>query len=157
MPQAEVRSGRDAGTPAPSGPRTVNVPVEPAGAMKGVAAPEPVGTENVAPPATAKPAPDAKPEPKPAAKPKSTVAKARPAAEKGWVVQVGVFSQLENARRLQERFREKGYRVKLDPPKPSAGKPVHVEVGPYPKADEAKTAAARIQKEFGIKGLIRSE
>jgi len=145
----------------PAGPRTVTVPVEPAGAMKGVAKPEPakveavriepVKTEIPVPPVTAEPVKETKAEPQP------KVAAAKPAAaEKGWVVQVGVFSQLDNAKRLQERLRQKGYNVRLDPSAPAAGRPVRVEVGPYRQSAEAKAAATRIQAEFGIKGLVRS-
>jgi dihydrofolate synthase/folylpolyglutamate synthase len=157
--------GPTAATPADdrlSGPRTVTVPVEPGGAMRGVAAPEPVTGETAkSVPAKTAAAPSTATAPAKekgaGTKAPTAVAAARPAtAEKGWVVQVGVFSQPENARRLQERIRQKGYHVRLDPPVPAAGKPVRVEVGPYKQSADAKAAAARIQDEFGIKGLVRS-
>ena len=87
------------------------------------------------------------------------VVPAKPAAstEKGWLVQVGAFSQPDNARRLHEKLRQKGYNAILDPPNPEKGKTVRVEVGPYKDAAAAKTAQARIQSEFGIKGVVRKQ
>jgi DedD protein len=82
----------------------------------------------------------------------------RPAmpAEKGWMVQVGAFSHLENAKHLQEKLKQKGFQASLDPPAPAKGKTVRVEVGPYKDAASAKAAQARIHSELGIKGIIRS-
>ncbi len=118
--------------------RTVAVPVESPSPQPDTAAPtapkEPAST--LAPAATAA---------KPAAK------------EKGWVVQVGVFSQIDNAKRLQDKLRKKGYSVALDPPVPETGKNVRVEVGPYKDTTTAKAAITRIQSEFGIKGVLRAE
>jgi len=154
--------GKSAATPPTT--RTVTVPVESAGTAKGVAKPEPVRTEAEksataqtdipAPVAEVTPAKEKK-EPIKPSKPASVAAK--PAAlEKGWFVQVGVFSHHENAKRLQERIQQKGYRVRLDPPTSAAGKTVRVEVGPYKESTEAKAAAARLQEQFEIKGLVRS-
>jgi dihydrofolate synthase/folylpolyglutamate synthase len=76
---------------------------------------------------------------------------------KGWLVQVGAFSQLENAKRLHDKLSQKGYTAKLDPPNPVKGKTVRVEVGPYKDAAAAKAAQARILSEFGIKGVVRKQ
>jgi cell division septation protein DedD len=90
--------------------------------------------------------------------PKTASVATRPAtpAEKGWVVQVGAFSHLENARHLQEKLKQKGFPASLDPPAPAKGKTVRVEVGPYKDAASANAAQARIHSEFGIKGIVRS-
>lgn len=105
--------------------------------------------------------PEAKPAPetKPISESKKSIAAAKPATsiEKGWLVQVGAFSQLENARRLHEKLSQKGYAAILDPPNPQKGKTVRVEVGPYKDATAAKAAQARIQSEFGIKGVVRKQ
>ena len=134
--------------------KTVVVPVEPATPLP------PSVTASSLPdsPATeAKPAP----QPKAAAETKTAkaVALAKPVApvEKGWLVQGGAFSQLDNARRLHEKLRQKGYSVLLDPPNPVKGKTVRVEVGPYKDAAAAKAAQARIQSELGIKGVVRKQ
>jgi DedD protein len=98
------------------------------------------------------------PEPRPAAEPKAAKAPPKAAAgAKGWVVQVGVFSHPENARRLQDKLRQKGYAVQLDPPHPTPGKTVRVEVGPYKDAAAARAAQARIQGDVGIKGVVRTQ
>ena len=139
-----------------SASKTVVVAVEPTteipAAVKEPVAPEPRQPET-------KPAPDPRPG---GASRKSTAkstATAKPVAvaEKGWLVQVGAFSQLENARRLHEKLGQKGYSALLDPPNPEKGKTVRVEVGPYKDAAAAKAAQARIQSEFGIKGVVRKQ
>jgi DedD protein len=122
--------------------RTVAVPVESSPSTP--AAP----VETVAPPASKKPA----------SAPAPAATATKPAVkEKGWVVQVGVFSQIDNAKRLQDKLRKKGYSVSLDPPVPETGKTVRVEVGPYKDTTAAKAAVTRIQSEFGIKGVVRAE
>jgi len=132
--------------------KTVVVPVEPTteipAAVKAPAMPEPRQPE-------AKPAP----EPKPASESKKSTAAAKLAAsvERGWLVQVGAFSQMENARRLHAKLSQKGYTALLDPPNPQKGKTVRVEVGPYKDEAAARAAQARIQNEFGIKGVVRKQ
>jgi cell division septation protein DedD len=106
-----------------------------------------------APPPPAKPAPESKP-----AKAKTeTKAKSAAPVENGWVVQAGAFTHLENARRLQAQLKQKGYSALLDPPNPAKGKTVRVEVGPYKDAAAARAAQARIEKEFGIQGVVRKQ
>ena len=101
--------------------------------------------------------PNAQPKPVPEPKTPKTAALAKSATTSGggWTVQVGAFSHLENAKRLQEKLKQKGYSAKLDPPAPAKGKTVRVEVGPFKDADAAKTAQTRIQNELGIKGVVR--
>lgn len=138
--------------PAPE-TRTVTVPLEPL-PSKLVAESAPTQAE------TPKPEPAPAPEPKPA--PVTRAAKAAPAAkpataDKGWIVQVGAFSHIENARRLQEKLKQKGYPALLDPASPQKGKTVRVEVGPYKDASSAKTVQARIHSELGIQGVVRAQ
>jgi len=135
-----------------TGAKTVVVPVEPTTEV-------PAAVNAPAIPESRQP--EAKPasEPKSVSESKKSTAVAKPAApvEKGWLVQVGAFSQMENARRLHERLSQKGYAALLDPPNPEKGKTVRVEVGPYKDAAAAKAAQARIQSEFGIKGVVRKQ
>jgi DedD protein len=127
--------------------RTVDVPLEPASPT--TASAPTVATEPAPSPAKAEP----KAEPKPA-----RTAVSKPAAgQKVWLVQVGVFSQPENAHRLQEKLKARGYTVLLDPPNAEKGKNVRVEVGPYPDQAAARAAATRIQSELGVKGVVRSQ
>lgn len=144
-------------TTAPS-PRNVTVPVEPV-----LPAPidEGAGSADTTIPSAA-PSPLAnKPE---AAMTKAAAATPKPAASAAskssaagkWVIQAGAFSQLENARHLQERLRQKGFAATLDPANPAHGKTVKVLVGPYPDAAAAKAVAARLRSELGIQGIVRS-
>ena len=122
--------------------KTVIVPVEPPSEIPAaVKAPPPPDT----PYSPARPAPESK-----TAKPAASV-------ENGWVVQAGAFAHLENARRLQQKLKQKGYSALLDPPNPAKGKTVRVEVGPYKDAAAAKAAQARIETDFGIQGVVRKQ
>ena len=123
--------------------QTMDIPVAPAAVPSSSATP---------------PSPDAastRPLPEKTPKPALTASAKPTAAVTGWTVQVGAFSLLENAKRLQTQLKQKGYLAVLDPPAPAKGKTVRVEVGPFKDAASAKTAQARIQKEFGIKGVVR--
>ncbi len=75
---------------------------------------------------------------------------------KGWIVQVGAFSHTNNATRLKENLVRHGYAPELDKISINQGQGVRVRVGPYPREAEARTAQARIQRELGIKGVVRA-
>ena len=112
------------------------------------------------PPMTkAPPLPEAPPAPAPESKTVKTESKVKPPAiaAHGWVVQAGAFSHPENAKRLQEELKQKGYPALLDPPNPAKGKTVRVEVGPYKDAAAAKVVQGRIENEFGIQGVVRKQ
>jgi DedD protein len=146
-PGAETRETVPAtGSGSPVVTRVVPVPVGPA-VEKPASSPAPVEAEKPAVKASAGPQ-----------SPKTASVATRPAApvEKGWMVQVGAFSHLENARHLQEKLKQKGFPASLEPATPAKGKTVRVEVGPYKDAAAAKAAQARIHAELGIKGIVRS-
>ena len=107
----------------------------------------------------APPLPEAPPAPAPESKTVKTESKVKPPAiaAHGWVVQAGAFSHPENAKRLQEELKQKGYPALLDPPNPAKGKTVRVEVGPYKDAAAAKVVQGRIENEFGIQGVVRKQ
>jgi len=136
------------------GAKTVVVQIEPAADMPPVA-------KMPAIPDSPPPEVSSAPQPKAATETKSvkSVAPAKSASpvEKGWLVQVGAFSHLDNAKRLHEKLSQKGYSAILDPPNPEKGKTVRVEVGPYKDAASAKAAQASIQSELGIKGVVRKQ
>jgi DedD protein len=161
LPVPPPQGGKPAGTVMPPGPgktsekpgatKIVTVPVEPTTEI-----PAAVKTPVVpaAQQAEAKPAPETKS----VAASKEAVVAVKPAATAGKHCSAGgAFSQPDNARRLYEKLRQKGYSAILDPPNPQKGKTVRVEVGPYKDADAAKAAQARIQHEFGIKGVVRKQ
>jgi len=136
----------------PGTTKTVIVPVEPTTEI-------PAAVKTPIAPASRQPEAKTVPETESVAASRKATAAGKPVAtaEKHWVVQVGAFSQPDNARRLHDRLEKKGYSVILDPPKPAKGKTVRVEVGPYKDSDDAKSAQMRIQDEFGIKGVVRKQ
>lgn len=89
--------------------------------------------------------PTAKPSPPPKAAP-----------DKGWIVQLGAFSHTDNARRMQDNLVRRGYAPELDKIPLNQGQGVRVRVGPYKHEAEARTAQVRIQRELGIKGVVRA-
>lgn len=141
--------------------RIVTVPVDPVATAPRPERPRDASSAKPAPaaPATGIEPSRTAPPPAPAASTGTKTPVATPAAATsgGWIVQVGVFSQADNARRLQERLKAKGYAVALDPPGAPRGKTVRVEVGPYRDQAAAKSAAARIQRDFDINGIVRSQ
>lgn len=144
--------------PPPSGDRTVAVPVEP---LTDRAVPPastgPAGTQTETKTGDAPSATLAKPA-QPAVPAKTTDTPAKPVpAPKGWVVQVGAFSQAENAKRLHAKLEKKGYPVFLVPSSPDKAKTVRVDVGPFKDSTQAKAAQGRIQNEFGIQGIVRQQ
>lgn len=78
------------------------------------------------------------------------------AVGKGWIVQVGAFSHADNATRLKENLVRHGYAPALDKISLNKGQGVRVRVGPYTSEADARTAQARIQREMGIKGVVRA-
>jgi DedD protein len=88
-----------------------------------------------------------------------TVAKAPakvPAAPvtNGWVVQVGTFSNADNATRVEEKLRALGQTVRAERVTLDNGKAVRVRVGPFADKVAALKAQDRIQKETGIKVVV---
>src|SRR3972149_657179 len=117
------------------------------------------------PPAESKPAPEAKPA-VPAEKP--AVAKkpepapenpAQPAAakiENGWVVQVGTFSNTQNALRLRDKLKSLGHAVHTGSVTVGGEKGLRVRVGPFADRARADKAQAQIRKETGVAGVVQS-
>ena len=116
--------------------------------------PAPTVTKTVEPAAT-KPAPQvaAKPvaEAKPAAKAAAEPAPVKPAAEpgkiaapKGFEVQLGVFSDMENAKQLQTKLAEHGIPSHTE---------TRVQIGPFKTRAEADQAKEKL-KALGISGVI---
>ena len=109
-----------------------------------------------------KPAPDAKPV---APVEKAIVAKkpepapAKPAAvkiEDGWMVQVGTFSNTQNATRLRDRLKSLGHSVHADSVTVGGKKAMRLRVGPFADRAKADKAQAQIRKETGVAGVVQS-
>ncbi|HEX9625807.1 MAG TPA: SPOR domain-containing protein [Acidiferrobacterales bacterium] len=104
------------------------------------------------------PAPAAAPPPPPVttAKPEPAKPKPAPVVTAGYVVQLGAFSDADNAQRLAAELREHGYAPKLDSVNVDGKRATRVRVGPYRSKEEASRVQARIQKETGNKGVVLS-
>ena len=156
------------GDPKPGETRVVVTPVSELGnAPAKPAANQPVSkpvADSV--PAAAKPAvepipakPVESPEPvkeepaKPATKTttKADTKKKTEKLKKGWVVQVGVYSNTENAERMVAKLKELGVKVKSETITLSGSKATRVRVGPYADRATAERQQARIQKDLGEK------
>ena len=117
------------------------------------------------PPAESKPAPEAKPavpaeKPAVAKKPEPAPEKpAQPAAakiENGWVVQVGTFSNTQNALRLRDKLKSLGHAVHTDSVTVGGKKALRLRVGPFADRARADKAQAQIRKETGVAGVVQS-
>lgn len=117
--------------PAESGPPGAAEPVKPA------VAPVAKAAASSPPPATA-------PEP----------AKPAPKLDQGWMVQVGTFSNADNAERLGEKLRQQGHAVRTERVTLDSGKAVRLRVGPFRDKALALKAQAQIQKEIGVQGVV---
>ena len=89
-----------------------------------------------------------------APKPKTQVAKAAPELTRGWVVRMGTFSKPENAKRLMETLRAKGFDPQSGKYTTKSGVATRVWVGPYAKRVEAARVRTRIERVTDQKGLI---
>lgn len=116
---------------------------------------EPVAEGSAVESSAVAPSPKNSADSKPPKSAKAPTPKTTPPSARGWTVQVGLFSHAENVSRLQERLRQKGYSVIVDPPTPAPGKLTRVEVGPYKDATAAKAAQARLRDELSIEGVVR--
>jgi DedD protein len=148
-------------TPAPEITETrmvvTPVPVDEAGPPESVEA-----VKVVQVPVEPKPVPETRPA-VPAEKPveakKSEPAPARTAAvktENGWMVQVGTFTNLQNATRLRDRLKGLGLSVHTDSVTVGGKKAMRLRVGPYADRAKADKAQAQIRKETGVAGVVQS-
>jgi DedD protein len=169
-PPPEVKDGAESGAkPAAPGTPETKVVVTPVAELGPGAATAPLPAKPAEAPApvaepAAKPEPAA--EPAAAAKPAPAVAekKEKPATEgekaapgrKTWIVQVGVYSHADNARRSEAKLREHGYAVMSDTVALEGGKATRLRVGPYKDKAAAEKARGHIQKLLGESVLVRS-
>jgi DedD protein len=73
---------------------------------------------------------------------------------KGWIVQVGVYSNADNAARVSEKLKSHGLAVTAESVKIEGGKAMRLRVGPYRERAAALKAQAQIQKEVGVQGMV---
>lgn len=138
---------------------------EPADAPAASTQPVVVALPTVAEPVSAPaPAPAPTPAPAPApppAQPEVKPAVAAPAAEpirprlKGPMVNVGLFADAANARRVQERLRTAKLPVVVDPVESSRGTLSRIRVGPFADKAQAEKAAAKVRA-LGLEAQVRT-
>ncbi len=97
--------------------------------------------------------------PAPAAdKPKTAKAapgeKADSAAPKSWIVQVGVYSNPENAARVESRLKSHGHTVREERIKIATGSAVRLRIGPYRDKAVAQKARDQVEKDTGEKAAV---
>jgi len=177
-PPGELKDPSATHEPKPGETRVVVTPVAELGAMPTRPSARPVANPTPPPVAAARPVtdpmppvrPEPLPEPAPAAdKPaapaavKKEPAKAAPAktktktsakTKKGWAVQVGVFSNPENAKRMIEKLGSLGVKASSETITLSGNKVQRLRVGPYRDRASAEREQARIQKGIGEKLVV---
>ncbi len=73
---------------------------------------------------------------------------------RGWIVQVGAFSERVNALRVRARLERKGFRAELDELRVGYRRVARVRVGPVRSRGEARILEAHIARDTGIKGVV---
>jgi len=110
-----------------------------------------------------------KPEPKPSAPVEKTAAGKKPSAApapektakaaekekiaKGWMVQVGTFSNTENATHLRDKLASHGHEVHAETVTLHGKRVVRLRVGPFRDKTQAMQAIAQIHKLTGVQGV----
>ena len=151
-PRTEITETRVVVTPVPAGE------IKP-GDSSGAEKVTPPPAESKAAPETKPAAPTEKPAvvktPEPA--PEKT---AKPASESkiddGWMVQVGTFSNTQNALRLRDKLKGLGHSVHTDSVTVGGKKALRLRVGPFTDRAKADKAQAQIRKETGVAGVVQS-
>lgn len=119
-------------------------------------APEPK-PEQSQPAAEPEPEPEPAPEQtQPAANEEASSAEFTRSLEGAWVVQLGSFGSEENATRLQQKAREKGYSTHLQEITRGDAQLTRVFSGPFAEKAEAEKAKQALDKAFGLNSLVTS-
>ena len=75
---------------------------------------------------------------------------------KGWIVQVGSFSNKENAMHLRSKLSSHGHTVHTETVTIAGKKATRLRVGPFRDKGEAEKVQAQIRKETGVQGLVQT-
>ena len=97
-----------------------------------------------------------KPETKTAAVEKPAKAPAADKITQAWVVQVGTFSNTENANHLRDKLKSHGHTVHTESVMLAGKKALRLRVGPFSNKELAVTAQAQIRKELHVQGVVQS-
>lgn len=132
--QSEAAPAAEAPTPAPEPP----VPDQPKGEAVTNMPAEPQGSEST---------PD---------KTGGTEAQFSESLKGAWLVQLGSFGNADNAVRLRDSVREKGYDSHIQKVVRGDTTLTRVFSGPFAEKAEAERAKKRLDAEFGVNGLVTS-
>jgi DedD protein len=111
-------------------------------------------------PAVAKAVESAGRSPPSARLPPGAVAAAPPATDKqrlgvtAWAIQLGSFSSEENAKLLEQRLKNQGFKAFVEKLYMRPGPVFRVRVGPELDEARAKQLQARLEKEISLKGIL---
>ncbi|MGH8534346.1 MAG: SPOR domain-containing protein [Gammaproteobacteria bacterium] len=94
-----------------------------------------------------------------ARRPPAAVAAALPADKQrlgvtAWAIQLGSFSSEENAKLLEQRLRNQGFKAFVEKLYMRPGTVFRVRVGPELDEAKAKQLQARLEKEISLKGIL---
>ncbi|MGH6830211.1 MAG: SPOR domain-containing protein [Methylocella sp.] len=95
-----------------------------------------------------------------AGRPPGAVAQAPPALGKqrlgvtAWAIQLGSFSSEENAKLLEQRLKNQGFKAFVEKLYMRPGTVFRVRVGPELDEAKAKQLQARLEKEISLKGIL---
>ncbi len=107
---------------------------------------------------TPKPNPPVKPKPSTDAESEKQSAPAKaPAAStpaKAWAVQIGSFAEKNNALKLRDKVRGKGFRVFVESVTTSKGRVFRVRVGPEVERAKAEKLQTQLVKKAKLKGMV---
>ena len=85
---------------------------------------------------------------------KTTKAKKQKEITRGWVVQIGTFSDPANARKVRATLVRKGYHVRMEKVRLPKGNATRVRVGPFSDRGKAITTLSHINREAGLQGVV---
>ena len=74
----------------------------------------------------------------------------------GWVVQVGTFSNTDNANHLRDKLKSHGHAVHTESVTLSGKKALRLRVGPFSNKELALKAQTQIRKELHVQGVVQS-
>lgn len=74
--------------------------------------------------------------------------------DSGWVVQLGVFRNIENANQLVSKLRDAGYQAHVFPKQPKPGDLARVVVGPDVSKSKLSAQLKDLEKLTGLKGRL---
>ena len=73
---------------------------------------------------------------------------------KGWVVQIGTFSDPANAKKVRATLVRHGYHVRLEKVRLTKGDATRVRVGPFSDRGKAITTLGHIGRDAGLQGVV---